>query len=184
MRSTSTSAQTARAPKRLRARDAAVFVLAAIASKVDTAGDVEEEMRRSSDAALTDDEREELQRVLDDCDVGEAFGAFAASVAIDRRVRRKAAGRAGAPSRDVMRSSLRHLRTRLAKLLDESDQRKVMRAIAMLILLHGVDAHGAFWRQVGAPPKGAQRVRWLVRRLTDLHDDGAGQYTARRARAS
>jgi hypothetical protein len=146
---------------------------------VEVAGQLEKQLRRASDSALSDDERQRFDDMLDVAGVGEPFSTFVFMVATDQRLARQGEGRCGAPARDNMRDSLRALHTALCRVVHESERRDVVRCIAYLIMLHGVDTHGTFWRRTGHPPTGAARVRWLVRRLTDLLDDGAGQYEAR-----
>jgi hypothetical protein len=161
--------------KRLTQREASVFVLDEFGHELGL------RFRRGGGAALDADEYAEFVAVLRALAVHDAVTAVATAMAHDRRVRRTGGGREGAPSRDWLRNELRDLREVLTNVRG-FDERRSARTIAMLLSLYGLDTHAVWWTSRGTPPLGAARTRWLVKRIVDLLDDGAGQYATRTRR--
>jgi hypothetical protein len=138
---------------------------------------------RSREPSLTRDESAARLAVFEAAGIHGAMHDLGAAMTLGRREKRTGGGRQGAPARDSLRRELRALRRVLVASVDADDRRHVARMMAILVMLYDFDQHGVWWSTRQAhPPMGAERVRWLVKRIVDLVGDGSGQYAARNAK--
>ncbi len=168
-------------PQRLSARDAARFVLGKLSR--DDAQELYFGLREGeARPSLTADERAAFVAMLEKTGIDAAMYDLGYAMKFGAPEKADAPGRVGRPARVWLRRELRALRATLARSVDPADTRHLSRVMALLLVVYGFDRHGVWWTKSAArqhPPKGAARLRWLVKRIVDLCGDGAGQYAAR-----
>lgn len=94
--------------------------------------------------------------------------------------------RTGRPSRRAFNGAIRGALAKLRTLATKGDGRpeRAPRALALLLLLRGLDVASVLMRRAGTTPAGVARVRWLVDRIDDFTKDRRGSGEDRRMNAA